>query len=72
MKKKILILAAISILAFCPTILNAHPGHGWDVGSSNILHYLTEPVHFLAGSFLVGLGIVWLVIWKQYRKKEQR
>jgi hypothetical protein len=73
-KNKILILTAISIFALCPTVTNAHPGHGWDGGSFNILHYLTEPVHLLVlvGGFLVGLGIVWLVIWKQHRKKEPR
>lgn len=59
--KKLLIIAII----LAPFISFAHPGHG-SVDSNLPSHYLTSPIHLIAGS-IIGIGIG-IVLW-QVRKK---
>ena len=49
----------------------AHPGHGHDGGSFSLLHYLTEPLHFLQGVLLAaGVVGVALVVMRRRKRKD--
>jgi len=58
-----LALIAIIMPMLPASVATAHPGHGHDSGAYNLVHYLTEPVHLVAGlgtlviSFLVILSL---------------
>ena len=48
------------ILSMLPTsVATAHPGHGHDGGTYNLVHYLSEPMHLVAG---LGILIVSLLM----------
>ena len=56
------IVSTLFLLFTCTSTLTvmAHSGHGHNGDSSNIIHYLTEPIHFmvgLAGLIAIGVGI---------------
>ena len=58
--KRQLALIAIIMSMLPASVATAHPGHGHDGGAYNFVHYLTEPVHLVAG--LGTLVVSFLVI----------
>ena len=65
--------SALTIVAWLTTssVAVAHPGHGHDGGSFSLLHYLTEPLHFLQGVLLAaGVVGVALVVMRRRKRKD--
>ncbi len=62
----------VALMMCLTSVAMAHPGHGSEGGSLNLLHYLTEPLHFMVGmGFLACLVVVFLGIRKQVLRKNR-
>ncbi len=61
MRKGIQILLLLLICTTFSSIVMAHPGHGKEAQGFSLNHYLTEPVHFMAG-IMVLAGCISAVI----------
>ncbi|MBA3312184.1 MAG: hypothetical protein M3552_13755 [Planctomycetota bacterium] len=62
-------LLALFAVVFASLPAFAHPGHGKDGGSNELVHYATEPVHVAPFAFaaLAGVAAAALVAW--FRRK---
>jgi len=58
-----LITIAGALLLSSARFAAAHPGHGVAGGSNGLGHYLTEPIHLIAGAGALALAGV-LVRWR--------
>jgi hypothetical protein len=61
------LLTTLAVTFAAPAL--AHPGHGKDGGSHELVHYLSEPVHLapVGLAALAGIAAAGLVVW--YRRR---
>ncbi len=60
---------ALLTVMFCALPAFAHPGHGRDGGSHQLLHYVTEPMHIapVTLAMVAGVAAAGIVAW--FRKR---
>jgi len=66
-----LITIASAVLLSSARFATAHPGHGVAGGSNSIGHYLTEPIHLIAGAGALALAGV-LVRWRAHDRARRQ